>query len=31
MFTRGKGRRDKFGVWDLHIHTNTYKINKDLL
>ena len=31
MVTKGKGGRDKLGVWDEQIHTNIYKTNKDLL
>ena len=28
MVTKGgKGRREKLGVWDKHIHTTIYKIN----
>ena len=27
-YQRGKGGRDKSGVWDEHIHTIIYKIDK---
>ena len=28
MVTKGEGAGDKLGVWDIHIHTITYKIDK---
>ena len=28
MVTKGKSGKDRLGVWDKHIHTTVYKIDK---